>query len=290
MEDFIISTDTTCDLPDEFIREHDIDIHSLYYRFGEDVYGGDRQLSAKEFFDRVRNGEMPTTMATNPEGSKDLFMARAKAGKDILHIAFSSALSSSFQNACIAAGEVAEEFPDRKIIVIDSKSASMGEGLIVYLAIKKMESGSSLSETAEYVNDIIEHTAHYFTVDDLFHLFRGGRISKATAIIGTLAGIKPSLRVDNEGALESYGKVRGRKKALTCLVDEMGNMMGSYRDKNDVIMIVHDDTTADAEYVAGLIRDRFGIDNIIMNSICPTIGAHTGPGVVGLFFLADKRK
>lgn len=290
MGKYVISSDTTCDLPESYLKEHDIDIHSLYYRFQDDVYGGNRQLTAEEFFNRVRNGEMPTTMATNPEESKELFRKRIKKGEDILHIAFSSALSSSYQNACIAANELKEEYPDARIIVIDSKAASMGEGLIVYKAVQKMESGATLDEAAAYVNEIMGHVAHHFTVDDLFHLHRGGRVSKATAIVGTLAGIKPNLCVNDEGALEAYTKVRGRKKALSTLVDTMDKLVGSYRDKNDVVMIVHDDTTADAEYVASLVKERFGIENIIMNSICPTIGAHTGTGVVALFFMADSRK
>lgn len=290
MRKFVISSDTTCDLPEEYVKKHDIDIHSLYYRFNDDIYGGDRQLTPKEFFDRVRTGEMPTTMATNPEESKELFKKRVEKGEDVLHIAFASALSSSYQNACIAANEVMEEYPDARIIVIDSKAASMGEGMIVYKAVQKMEEGCNLDECADYVKEILDHSAHHFTVDDLFHLHRGGRVSKTVAIVGTLAGIKPNLCVNEEGGLESYTKVRGRKKALSTLVDTMDKLMGSYRDKNDVVMIVHDDTTEDAKIVANLVRERFGIDNIIMNSICPTIGAHTGPGVVGLFFMADSKK
>lgn len=290
MKRFVISSDTTCDLPSDYVREHDIDIHSLYYRFGEDVYGGDRQLTPKEFFERVRAGEMPTTMATNPEESKELFIKRVEKGEDVLHIAFSSALSSTYQNACIAANEVMEEYPDAKIVVIDSKAASMGEGMLVYKAIQKMESGCTLEECASYVEELVDHSAHHFTVDDLFHLHRGGRVSKAVAIVGTLAGIKPNLCVSNEGGLEPYTKVRGRKKALATLVDTMDKLAGSYRDKQDVIMIVHDDTTEDAKVVAEMVKERFGIENIILNSICPTIGAHTGPGVIGLFFFADKKK
>lgn len=290
MRKFVISTDTTSDLPAEYVKAHDIDIHSLYYRFGDDVYGGDRQLTPKEFFDRVRAGEMPTTMATNPEDSKELFKKRVENGEDVLHIAFASALSSSYQNACIAANEVMEEYPDAKIVVIDSKAASMGEGILVYKAIQKMEDGGTMEECVAYVEELIDHSAHHFTVDDLFHLQRGGRVSKAVAVVGTLAGIKPNLCVNEEGGLEQYTKVRGRKKALTTLVDTMDKLMGSYRDKTDIVMVVHDDTTEDAKAVAAMIKERFGFENIMMNPICPTIGAHTGPGVVGVFFLADKKR
>lgn len=290
MRKFVISSDTTCDLPVNYVKEHDIDIHSLYYRFGDDVYGGERQLTAKEFFDRVRAGEMPTTMATNPEESKELFKKRVEKGEDVLHIAFSSALSSSYQNACIAANEIMEEYPDARIVVIDSKAATMGEGIIVYKAIEKMKNGCSMDECIEYVNSILNNVAHHFTVDDLFHLQRGGRVSKATAVVGTLAGIKPNLCVNEEGGLEPYTKVRGRKKALSTLVDTMDKLMGSYRNKDEIVMIVHDDTTEDANVLAAMIKERFGMENIMMNEICPTIGAHTGPGVVGAFFMADSKK
>lgn len=289
MNPFIISTDTCCDLPASYLSENDIDTHSLFYRFDDDVYGEDRQLSAKEFFDRIRNGGMPTTMGSNPESVKNTFKKRIEAGYDILHLSFSQALSVTYQSTVIAANEVLEEYPNARIEVIDTKCASMGQGLLVYKAIEKKNSGASMDEVIAYVQELIPHIEHLVTVDDLFHLHRGGRVSKATAIAGTLAGIKPQLYVNDDGKLEACGKVRGRKKALAALVDTADRLMGSYRDKNDVVMIVHDDTTQDAEFVASLVREKLGVKNIILNSICPTIGAHTGPGVVALFCLGDTR-
>ena len=289
MNQFIISTDTCCDLPASYLSENDIDTHSLFYRFDDDVYGEDRQLSAKEFFDRIRNGGMPTTMGSNPESVKNTFKKRIEAGYDILHLSFSQALSVTYQSTVIAANEVLEEYPNARIEVIDTKCASMGQGLLVYKAIEKKNSGASMDEVIAYVQELIPHIEHLVTVDDLFHLHRGGRVSKATAIAGTLAGIKPQLYVNDDGKLEACGKVRGRKKALAALVDTADRLMGSYRDKNDVVMIVHDDTTQDAEFVASLVREKLGVKNIILNSICPTIGAHTGPGVVALFCLGDTR-
>lgn len=290
MKPFIISTDTCCDLPIAYLKENDIDTHSLFYRFDDDVYGEDRQLTAKEFFDRIRNGGMPTTMGSNPESVKNMFLKRIGEGYDILHFSFSQALSVTYQSTVIAANEVLEDHPDARIEVIDTKCASMGQGLLVYKAMEKKNSGASMDEVIAYVQELIPHIEHIVTVDDLFHLHRGGRVSKATAIAGTLAGIKPQLYVNDEGKLEACGKVRGRKKALAALVDTADRLMGSYRGKNDVIMIVHDDTTQDAEFVASLVREKLGISNIILNSICPTIGAHTGPGVVALFCLGDKRE
>ena len=289
MNPFIISTDTCCDLPASYLSENDIDTHSLFYRFDDDVYGEDRQLNAKEFFDRIRNGGMPTTMGSNPESVKNLFKKRIEAGYDILHLSFSQALSVTYQSTVIAANEVLEEYPNARIEVIDTKCASMGQGLLVYKAMEKKNSGASMDELISYVEELIPHIEHIVTVDDLFHLHRGGRVSKATAIAGTLAGIKPQLYVNDDGKLEACGKVRGRKKALAALVDTADRLMGSYRDKNDVVMIVHDDTTHDAEFVASLAREKLGVENIILNSICPTIGAHTGPGVVALFCLGDTR-
>ena len=289
MNPFIISTDTCCDLPASYLSENDIDTHSLFYRFDDDVYGEDRQLNAKEFFDRIRNGGMPTTMGSNPESVKNLFKKRIEAGYDILHLSFSQALSVTYQSTVIAANEVLEEYPNARIEVIDTKCASMGQGLLVYKAMEKKNSGASMDELISYVEELIPHIEHIVTVDDLFHLHRGGRVSKATAIAGTLAGIKPQLYVNDDGKLEACGKVRGRKKALAALVDTADRLMGSYRDKNDVVMIVHDDTTQDAEFVASLVREKLGVKNIILNSICPTIGAHTGPGVVALFCLGDTR-
>jgi DegV family protein with EDD domain len=289
MANYVISTDSTSDLPLEFTKENKVAVHSLYYRFGDDVYGGKRQMTSKDFFDRMRNGEMPTTMATNPQESKELFMEAAARGENVLHIAFSSTLSSTYQNTCLAANEVMREYDDIKIVVIDSMAASMGEGLIVYKAVEKMKEGMEFEELCRYVESILPHVAHEFTVDDLFHLYRGGRVSKATAIVGTIAGVKVNLCVNNDGALCQYTKTRGRRKSLSTLVDTMEQLQGAYRNENDVVMIVHDDTTEDAEYVASLVRERFGIQNIIMNTICQTIGAHTGTGVVGLFFMADRK-
>lgn len=267
MKDFLISTDTTADLPASYVKENNIDIHTLFYAFGEVIYGTDNIMPEKEFFDRMRNGDMPTTMACNPQDCKTIFEKRVNEGFDILHIAFSSALSSSYNNACIAANEVMEEHPGARIVVVDSLAASMGEGLIVYKAVEMKKSGKSMDEIIDFVNNHKLNVVHNFTVDDLNHLYRGGRVSKTTAIIGTLANIKPILHVNNEGRLINIGKVRGRKKSLIALVDRMEEHIGSYRDKNDVVFISHGDCLQDAQFVAGLVKERFGIDNIWINYI-----------------------
>lgn len=288
MKDFVISTDTTSDLPLSFITENDIDIHPLYYAFGEELFGGDNILSEKDFYARMRNGDLPTTQATNPEVSKELFKKRIDLGVDVLHIAFSSALSSSYNNSSLAAKEVMEENPDAKIIVIDSLSASMGEGLVVYKAVEMKKSGMTINEITEYINSHITNFCHQFTVDDLYHLYRGGRVSKAAAILGTLASIKPMLHVSNEGKLVPFGKVRGRKKSLIALVDRMEETIGSFKGKSDIAFISHGDCIEDAQFVADLIKERFGM-KVWINPVCPTIGSHSGPGTVALFYMGDER-
>lgn len=288
MKNFVISTDTTSDLPLSFLKENDIDVHPLYYAFGEETFGGDNVLSEKEFYARMRSGALPTTQATNPEVSKQLFQKRVDAGLDVLHIAFSSALSSSFNNATLAANEIMEENPGSKIIVIDSLSASMGEGLVVYKAVQLKNEGLSLEEVSEYISSHLGNFCHQFTVDDLNHLYRGGRVSKTAAIIGTLAGIKPMLHVSNEGKLIPVGKVRGRKKSLISLVDRMDETMGSYRGNSNIAFISHGDCEEDANFVADLIKERFGME-VWINPVCPTIGSHSGPGTVALFYMGDER-
>lgn len=288
MRKYLISTDTTADLPEDFVRENSIDVHTLFYAFGEQIYGPDNSMPVKEFYDRMRNGEMPTTMACNPEDVSKIFKKRVEEGYDILHIAFSSALSSSYNNCYIAASEVMEEHPEAKIIVIDSLAASMGEGLIVYRAVQLKNEGKSIDEVAAYINEHRCNFVHYFTVDDLNHLYRGGRVSKTTAIIGTLAGIKPILHVNDLGQLIPVGKVRGRKKSLIALTDKIDELMDSYRDETDAIFIGHGDCLEDAQFVADRIKQKYS-HKIWINTICPTIGAHSGPGTLALFFMGKSR-
>lgn len=288
MRPFIISTDTTADLPEHFIKENGIDVHTLYYSIGDTIYGPDNSLPVKEFYDRMRNGEMPTTMACNPEEATKIFKKRASEGYDILHISFSSALSSSYNNFYVAANEAMEEYPDCRIIVIDSLSASMGEGLVVYRAIQLRKEGKSIDEVAKYINEHLQNFVQFFTVDDLNHLYRGGRVSKTTAVIGTLACIKPILHVSEEGKLIPVGKVRGRKKSLNALVDKIDTYMGSFKNETDVVFLGHGDCLEDAQYVADKVKEKCGLD-VWINTICPTIGTHSGPGTVALFFMGEKR-
>lgn len=284
---YIISCDSTTDLPDSYIIDHGLILLSLSYQFGDEIYSGSHQLDPKVFYERMRNGEMPQTSAVVPQEAKAAFEPYLKQGFDILHIAFSSALSSSYGNVVIAANELMEEYPGRKIIVIDSLAASLGEGLMVHYAISCKDRGMSLEEVAEWVENNKQHFCHQFTVNDLFHLHRGGRVSKATAIIGTLANIKPVLHVDSEGRLTSLCNVRSRKKSLLKLVENMGELIPGYQ--NDIVFISHGDNEGDANFVADEIRKRYGINNFLIHYVSPTIGSHSGPDTIALFFLGEKR-
>lgn len=288
MRDFIITTDNTADLPDSFLAVHNIKPAYLPYSFGDKIYNSDSSLSIQDFYNKMRGGEMPTTMALNPDDAKDFFNSYIQKGLDILYICFSSGLSSTYNNACIAAKEIMDENPDSRIIVIDSLAASLGEGLMVYRAYQLKEAGLSIDETASYLNEHAKNFVHLFTVDDLNHLHRGGRVSKATAIVGTLAGIKPILHVDDEGHLIAIGKTRGRKKSILELLDRMETLIGSYKDETDKVFISHGDCLEDAQFLADKIKERFGKE-VIINYICPTIGTHSGPGTLALFFMGEHR-
>ncbi len=289
MNKYIISTDTTSDLPEDYLQQHNISLLPLYYNFSGTVYGDKMFLTPKEFYDKMRKGAMPTTMAVNPELAREVFTKLLDQGYDILHIAFSSALSGSCSVAATVARELMDERPGSKIIVIDSLCASLGEGLLVHKAVSLMEEGKSIDETADWLGKNKLNLCHLFTVDDLHHLHRGGRVSKATAIIGTLINVKPVLHVDNEGRLIPLHNVRGRKKALISLVDQMEVCMKDYAGSNDIVFISHGDCIEDAEFVSDLVKERFGIKEILINYVSPTIGAHSGPGTVALFFMGNTR-
>ncbi len=289
---FRITTDSTTDLPVEYFEEHNIGCMPISYILDGVTYGRDRELDWKEFYRLMREeGKMPTTSQINPEEAKGYFEEFIKTDKEILHLAFSSGLSGTYNNVRMAAEEVMEEHPDVKIIVLDSLAASMGEGLFVHKAVNLRDEGKSMEETAKWLQQHALNVVHVFTVSDLFHLHRGGRVSKTTAVIGTLASIKPKLHVDDEGHLIMIGKLRGRKKSLQALVDYMDTNMGSWRQENekDCIFISHGDCLEDAEYVRDLIRERYGFEHFLISHIGPTIGAHSGAGTVALFFMGEKR-
>lgn len=290
MNQFIITTDTTADLPESYIQEHKLGMLSLTCTMDGVTYDYDHPLDVNKFYTSMRAGSLPTTSQVNPENAKEVFKQCATDGNcDILHIAFSSGLSGSYNSAYVAAKELEEEGFPHRIVVVDSLCASLGEGLIVHKAVVMHENGASLDEIVKWLEDNKLHVVHNFTVDDLNHLYRGGRVSKTAAFLGTIVNIKPILHVDNEGHLIPLAKVRGRKKSLIALVDSMEQQMGSYREQNDTVFISHGDTLEDAQYVADLIKERFGIESFLISYIGPTVGAHSGPGTIALFYMGAYR-
>lgn len=288
---FVITTDTSSDLPQEYIDQHHLTLITLYFivdgvTYG---YGCENNMDVKTFYQKMRDGSAPKTQQADPEQAKRVFQSLLEQGKDILHLSFSSGLSGTTNSCLIAADELREQYPDRKIVVIDTLAASLGVGLLVHYALQMQQEGHSMEEIAQWVEDNKLHLCHYFTVEDLTYLHRGGRISKATALVGGMIGIKPVLHVDDEGHLVAVSKVRGRKQSLNALVDKMEASVGAFRDKNQVVFISHADCLEDAQYVADQVKARFGIQNFLLNDISPVIGAHAGPGTVALFFLGDQR-
>lgn len=290
MKEFVIVTDTTTDLPRDYVEKHHLYMMSLPYTLEGTSYTWEKPMPVKDFYDKMRAGSLPTTSQANPEEAALLYESILKGNDvDILHIAFSSGLSGSFNSCRIAAADVCEKYPDHRIVVVDSLAATLGQGLLVYKAVQLKEAGKSLDEVAAWVEENKYHLVHNFTVDDLFHLHRGGRLSKTAAIVGTMINLKPVLHVDDEGHLVMLSKVRGRKKSLIGLVDCMEKQLGDWKDKNDIIFISHGDCPEDAQFVADLIKERFGYENFMIDYIGATIGAHSGPGTVALFYLGDHR-
>ena len=290
MKEFVIVTDTTTDLPRDYVEKHHLYMMSLPYTLEGTSYTWEKPMPVKDFYDKMRAGSLPTTSQANPEEAALLYESILKDNDvDILHIAFSSGLSGSFNSCRIAAADVCEKYPDHRIVVVDSLAATLGQGLLVYKAVQLKETGKSLDEVAAWVEENKYHLVHNFTVDDLFHLHRGGRLSKTAAIVGTMINLKPVLHVDDEGHLVMLSKVRGRKKSLIGLVDCMEKQLGDWKDKNDIIFISHGDCPEDAQFVADLIKERFGYENFMIDYIGATIGAHSGPGTVALFYLGDHR-
>ncbi len=287
---YVITTDVTCDLPEEYYQEHQLEVLPLSYILdGETYMRGQKELPPEEFYAKMRAGSMPTTSQVSPQDARTAFEPILKEGKDILHIAFSGGLSGSSNSARVAAEELMEDYPDRKIVVVDSLCASLGEGLLVHKALEKKAEGMDLAQLAAWCEEHKLNVVHSFTVDDLFHLHRGGRVSMVAAVVGTMISLKPVLHVNDEGKLIPLSKVRKRRNSLDALVDAMAEKQGSYAGKNDIVFISHGDCLKDAEYVRDRVRERFGVESFLINPIGPVIGTHSGPGTVALFFFGDRR-
>ena len=276
MRDYVITVNSTVDVTKEWLEERHVPVVPLKYTIDGETYTDMEGLSAKEFFAKLREGKMSTTSQVNPEEAAALLEPYVKEGKDVLHLGFSSGLSGTLNSMRLAGQMLEEKYPGSKVIVIDTLCACLGEALLLHHALKKKAEGLSIDELAQWAEDNKLHVCHNVTVDDLNHLHRGGRISKTTAVLGTLVQIKPIIHMDNEGKLQVIGKERGRKKSLNKIVDMAVEQAKGW--DNDIVMITHGDCLEDAEYVAKLVREKMGIDNILINNIGTVIGSHTGPG------------
>lgn len=289
MRDFVITTESNSDLPNSYIRENHIGVIPHYYQVEDRVYGDGVELSCKDFYDQMRKHKSVSTMPSNPIVIERIFQEYAEDGKDVLHISFSSALSPGYENVQTTADKVMKEHPEMNILLIDTLSASLAEALVIMKAVQLKKEGCSLEDTAKALKEFVPHCCVFFTVDDLNHLYRGGRLSKTTAVVGTLANIKPILYINDEGKLVSLSKSIGRVKSLQMLADLMGEHLGEYKDKQITIGIIHGDCESDALHLQNYIKDKYGYENFMIQPIGPSIGAHSGPGTVALAFLGDKR-
>ena len=289
MQDYVITTDSNSDVLPGFIKENDLTVIPQYYAFGDTVYGDELNMEPHEFYETMRNGELPKSMANNPEVIREKLEKILKEGKNIFHIAFSSALSGSCNNVVMTANELLEQYPDRKITVFDSLNASLGEGVSVYRAVDLWKEGKTMEEVYDILMEEREHVNVSFTVNDLNHLQRGGRVSKTTAVVGSLVNIKPILTVTATGELKSDGTVRGRKKSLKTLVSRMEASLDlEHYGKDRIVAVLHGDCIDEAESVAAMVRE-LGFTNVLINDVSPSIGTHAGPGVVGLVSYGKKR-
>ena len=282
-----IITDSCCDFPTELYRELKLDFVPLTVEFRGDTFDDRNDDSLKDMYDGLRTGEPARTSAVNPNRWSEAMEKALSNGQDVLVLAFSSGLSTTYQSAVIAAEELGEKYPDRTIRVVDTLCASMGQGLLVWHACKKRDEGLSLEELYQWVLDNRLHLCHWFTVDDLMYLKRGGRISAATALVGTMLQIKPVLHVDDEGHLINMTKSRGRRAAIDSLVRKAQELGEGY--DNSTMFISHGDCPEDAEYLAQQLKEKCGVKEVLISYVGAVIGSHSGPGTLALFFLGQHR-
>ena len=282
-----IITDSGCDFTKEKYAELGLTVAPLMVNFRGESYPDRNDESLKDLYAGLRAGEVSTTAAVNPEQWAEAMEPVLKADEDVLVLAFSSGLSTSYQSAEIAAGDLREQYPDRTILVVDSLCASLGQGLLAYYACKKRDEGLDLQELYQWLLNNRLHLCHWFTVDDLMYLKRGGRISAATAIMGTMLSIKPVLHVDDEGHLVNVGKARGRRASIQAMAKKVGELAEGY--DNSVMFISHGDCPEDAEYLRSLLESQYGVKEVYINYVGAVIGSHSGPGTLALFFMGQHR-
>ena len=290
MSDFVILTDSSADLPPDLVRQINVQVLPLSFILADHTYYNypdNRDMDPHVFYDRLRGGEMATTNAVNVAQYTEALEPLLQAGKDVLILAFSSGLSATYNASRLAVEELSAQYPERKILVVDSLCASLGQGLLVWYAARERDRGHTIEEVREWVEERKLNLCHQFTVDDLHFLKRGGRISAATAMVGSMLHIKPVLHVDNEGHLINIGKARGRQASLKALVDRMEDT--AIDPGSLTVFISHGDCPEDAQTVADMVKKRFGVQDVVINYVGPVIGAHSGPGTVALFYMGTDR-
>ena len=287
MANYKIITDSASDLPGDLLQNLNVDKIPLTVLFQGETRSDSVDEGIKAFYDGLRAGEVATTSAVNPDGWASVIEPALQAGQDVLVLAFSSGLSTTYQSAVIAASELLETYTDRRIYVVDTLCASLGQGLLVWLACQKRDAGMELEALRDWVEENKLHLCHWFTVDDLMFLKRGGRVSATTALVGTMLQIKPVLHVDDEGHLINVAKARGRKASIDALAKKVAELGEGF--DNETMFISHGDCAEDAEYLARVLKEKHGAKHVHINHVGAVIGSHAGPGVLALFFLGKHR-
>ena len=290
MSDFVILTDSSADLPPDLVRQIDVQVLPLSFILADHTYYNypdNRDMDPHVFYDRLRGGETATTNAVNVAQYTEALEPLLQAGKDVLILAFSSGLSATYNASRLAVEELSAQYPDRRLYTVDTLCASLGQGLLVWYAARQRDLGHSIEEVRNWVEEHKLNLCHQFTVDDLYFLKRGGRISAATAMVGSMLHIKPVLHVDGEGHLINIGKARGRQASLKALVDRMEET--AIDPGSLTVFISHGDCLEEAQAVADMVKKRFGVVDVVINYVGPVIGAHSGPGTVALFYMGTDR-
>lgn len=289
MREYVIVTDSSSDLPEDLVRAWDLTVVPLSVEIGKDRFYNTPEDApdGHTFYSRLVKGEPVKTSAPNVEEYKDHLRPFLQAGKDILNLAFSSALSATYQNACIAAEDLKEEFPDATILTVDTLAASLGQGMLVDLALEQQRLGKTIWEVRDWVEANKLHLCHWFTVGDLSQLRRGGRLSAGKAILGNLLHIKPVLHVDDGGRLVPMDSVKGRKKSIEAMFQMMEETVTDPASQR--VYISHGDCLEDAQLLADMVKERLGVKSVTIGYVGPVIGAHSGYRTLALFFLGDHR-
>ena len=289
MSEYVIITDSTSDLPQEYAAKLDLAIIPYVFQMeGREYFNylDHREFPATDFYSALKEGKTASTSLVTEERYTQFFEPYLQQGKDILYMCLSTGLSGSYHQCKLAADALAEKYPGRKLEMIDSLCASMGQGLLAYYACKARDEGQSVTEAAQYIRDLIPHICHLVCVDDLNHLRRGGRVTGAAAFVGTMLSIKPILHVDDEGRLIPFAKVRGSNGALEYIVERMQKVTDG---SSQIVFISHGDAPERAQKLADLIKSNLGLNSFVLSHIGPVVGAHAGPGTLALFFKGSKR-